>query len=214
MNIDLFITKSGQTGLIATKAFDEVPAGVLFDAETLLLTIEFIKEDPFHCNIPIDVSLREKLLFANAFYIGLMEEKIITEALRLPLMLLNDPYKDSNTQLSALEKPMRSLKDFDQFLKNSAFAQALHRDDLSDEGDSQSILKGARTKELQYAAKLQRQPVMEITPQGPQVPQILPEAAPQVQGPAPKGPGGASMGSSTARRTIQRKIPPKSDESD
>ncbi|MEM6811028.1 MAG: hypothetical protein AAF549_01020 [Pseudomonadota bacterium] len=211
MNIDLFTTNSGEYGLIARGEFEDYPVGVLYDAETALLTIEFIKSDPFHCNINVDPSLTQNLVFCHAFYAGILDGNQIQETLRLPLMILNDPYKETNISLAGVDKPMRVLKHFDGFIKSSQFAQALHRDDLSDEGDSQSILKGANTKALEYSAKLQRQPLMEIGPKGPQVPQMSQEAVSQPVGPAPKGPGGASMGGSTARR-VQR--PPTQRESD
>ncbi|MEM9469969.1 MAG: hypothetical protein AAF988_07380 [Pseudomonadota bacterium] len=213
MNIDLFMTRNGLFGLMTTEDFKEIPAGVLYDAETSEITIEFPKEDPFHCNINIDPSLSDGLIDCKKFYFGLIKNGQIDEAMRLPLLTLNDPYRDDVLKnMKAVDDTLRVVKEFGNFIKSSVFAQAVHRDDLSNEGDSRSILNGQKTAQLSFSPRMDRQKDM-VVALGPQGPQAMPQATATVSAPepgGPKGPGG--IGGSRVRPVRRQQPPPKDDE--
>ena len=215
MDIDLFLTPHGECGLLCNDVFDDLPAGVIFDAETLELTVEFIEDAPFHLNIHVEVELQEQILFAKKLYIGFLENGMIAETIEVPLLYLNDPYGEKFEGNKTLMKPSRSMVAFEQFMERSTAAQPIHREDLGDENASGSVLKGMNPKQLEFVPQLIRQRMLEIAPQGPSGPSIPAPMGPMPTGPL--GPGGAGTGASFRARPPKlppKKPPKKSDDSD
>lgn len=216
MNIDLFTSGHGECGLLCTMELPDLPAGVIFDAETMELTVEFLEFDPLHLNIPIEESLANGILMAKHIYIAYLIDEHIQDSVMAPLLFLNDPYGGEFKGTGGLAQTVRSLVMFQEFMKRCNFAQAAHRENLENEGSSGSILHGQNPKALQLAPQLIRQQQMELGPQGPSGPRgpsgpIQTISAPGMGGPKMPGMGG---GGGTVRRAVQPKRPPKKSEGD
>ena len=174
MNIDLFQTQSGQCGVVCHGKVTEPPAGVLFDAEVMEMTLEFVNQEPLHMNINVDISMRESLLDCPMIYFGAIDKGIIIETLNTPLMILNDPFEGGTPNLDKSLQTLRSVQEFDFFMKESTFAQAVHRDDLGKEDDIRSVMHGHNLKSLSYSGKLERARKLEHAPQIVSTPMAVP----------------------------------------
>ena len=171
MNIDLFVTRQSEAGLVCAGSFPAPVAGVILDAETQEITLEFASGETFHLNIPVEISYREKLLFAHRAYVGYLENGLLTDAFEAPLLYLNDPYGSQFGDKSPLSKAKRSVVAFEQFMKRCNFAQGLHRNNLGDEDAARSVLRGIDPHRLQYAPALQRQLQLNAQPKTATAPQ-------------------------------------------
>ena len=189
MNIDLFHTGHNEAGLVCDGSFPSPVIGIILDAQTHELTLEFETGDTFHLNIPIEMGHKEKMLFAHRMYVGYLVHGLLVESFEVPLFYLNDPYGGEFGQTSPLSQPKRSVVAFEQFMKRCHFAQGLHRDNLGDEDSARSVLRGIDPHALQYAPALLRQ--------------IQMNAAPRVAG-APQMPGLGGGGSSAQIRTPKK----------
>ncbi len=212
MDIDLFTSGLGECGLLCTTELADLPAGVIFDAETMELTIEFLEYDPLHLNIPVEESLASGILMAKHIYIAYLIDGHIQDTVMTPMMFLNDPYGGEFQGTGGLTQTTRSLMMFQEFMKRCNFAQAAHREKLDNEGTSGSILHGQSPKALQFAPQLLRQQQLEIGLQGPSGP-TLGYAPPTPSGLTPMGPGGSRSGT-TQRQMPPRKTPPKKSDDD
>lgn len=185
MNIDLFLTGQSEAGLVCAGTFPHPVQGIILDAQTRELTLEFPEGETFHLNIPMEDHHKEKLLFAHRMYVGYLEGGLLMDAFEAPLLYLNDPYGSKFGEASPLsKKSQRSVMPFEQFMKRCNFAQAVHRDNLGDEATARSILNGVDPKRLALSPALQRQLQLGIT--------AAPKVAPV--GPQAPGLGGGSSG--------------------
>lgn len=216
MNIDLFLTAQGECGLLCSSQFESLPAGVIFDAETLELTTEFVEDAPFHLNITAEEELKDRILMTKKLYVGFLENGMIADTLVVPLLYLNDPY-GSDFSGGELSPPNRSIEAFGDFMKRCTVAQPIHRDDLGDEDSSGSVLRGMDPKQLEFVPQLIRQRMLEAAPSGPSGPSG-PAGVTYEQslgmGMSPKGPGGMGGGSGMQRRVVRQQPPKKSDDED
>jgi hypothetical protein len=161
INIDLFTTGHNEAGLLSSRPLVAPVMGVIFDAQTKDLTLEFgDMVDPFHLNIPVEDSNCEKLLFTRQIFIGVFDQQQLVKSMLVPLLYLNDPYGSSFGQSMRQPKPLQALVAFEQFMKRCTFAQALHRSDLGDELTARSILSGVNPRNLTYAPSLLREKQM------------------------------------------------------
>lgn len=172
MNIDLFHTGYNEAGLICNGSFRSPVVGVILDAQTQELTLEFEDGGTCHLNVPVEISHRDKLLFAHRMYVGFLEGGLLTDSFEVPLLYLNDPYGSEFGQASPLSRAKRSVVAFEQFMKRCNFAQALHRDNLGDEDSARSILRGIDPHALQYSPALLRQMQMNAMPRAVNAPQM------------------------------------------
>lgn len=210
MDIDLFLSPYAECGLLCNAELKNLPAGVIFDAETSELTIEFIEDEPFHLNIQVEEELQEQVLMAQKLYVATLEDGMIAETIDVPLLYLNDPYGGDFGGAHQMRMPARSLVAFEQFMKRCTFAQPVHRDNLDDESSGRSILRGANPKQLQFMPQLIRQHAMEMGMQGPSGPAV--QAGPRPMG--PRGPGGMGGGSGGNIVPTRRVVPPKKSDED
>lgn len=200
MNIDLFLTGQSEAGLVCQGVFPHPVQGIILDAQTRELTLEFSEGETFHLNIPMEDHHKEKLLFAHRMYVGYLEGGLLMDAFETPLLYLNDPYGSKFGDASPLsKKAQRSVMPFEQFMKRCSFAQAVHRDDLGDELSARSILNGVDPKKLILSPALQRQMQLGIT------------AAPKVGPTGPQTPG-LGGGASSLQRNVKPKPPKNQDE--
>lgn len=209
MDIDLFTSGHGECGLLCNTELPDLPAGVIFDAETMELTVEFIDFDPLHLNIPVEESLMGGILMAKHIYVAYLVNGHIQDTVMCPLLFLNDPYGGEFQNSGGLKTTARSLVMFQEFMKRCNFAQAAHRDRLENESASGSILQGKNPKTLEFAPQLIRQQQLEMGVRGPGGVD-LGIAPPMPSGLTPMGPGGSRSG--TTRRMPVKPPPKKSDD--
>lgn len=216
MNIDLFLGSHGECGLLCDRPSAAPVAGVIFDAQTLELILEYAGDhDPLHLNITVEDHYRDILLFAHKIYIGSLSDGMIAETLLVPMLYLNDPYGSEFGQGSPLAKTRRSLIGFEQFMKRSEAAQPIHRDDLGDEDSIGCVLRGMDPHALEFVPQLVRQRMLETGPRA--IPSLTgPAMGPGIGlGSGPKGPGGMSgMGAGSAARQITGRPPVKKQDDD
>ncbi len=203
MNIDLFVTDHGESGLVIDRPLPEMPSGVILDAETNTMTLEFSEtEETLHLNIPVEEEHKEKLLFSPRIQVAMMEDGLVADHSDVSLLYLNDPYGRQFGDMAHTGRGQRSILRFEQFMKRCTFAQAVHRADFGDEGSVGSVLKGVNPKSLQYSPQLSREMAMDAGPRiAAQIEHTISHA------PGPKGPGGMG-GSTTSSGRRRRMIPP------
>jgi hypothetical protein len=206
VNIDLFLGPYGESGLLCDRIPDEAVAGVIFDAQTLELTLEFTAEaETLHLNIPVEDGYRDPMLFSHKIYIGMLRDGLIAETLIVPMLYLNDPYGSDFGQGSPIGKTRRSLIGFEQFMKRSTAAQPVHREDLGDKDSIGCVLRGMNPHALEFVPQLVRQRMLETGPRA------IPQLAGVVR--TPTGPGGMGGGTSAARQamSLRPRTPTKKD---
>lgn len=203
MNIDLFLTHHGEAGLIGDRPSENKPSGVILDAETNFMTLEFADGQTIHLNIPIEEHYAEQLLMVPRMQVGMMEDGQVREHANVPLYYLNDPYGSSFAETAFRGKPDHTLVGFQQFMKRCTFAQAIHREDVGNEDSVGSVLRGSSPQNLQFAPQLVRDKSLDVNI-GPRTPGLSYGIS---HAPGPKGPGG--MGGSSTRSTPRRTPPPR-----
>lgn len=196
MNIDLFMTPHNEAGLVCDSSFaGRQIVGIILDAQTHDVTLEFSDMgETFHPNIPIAENHREKLLFSGGIFVGFLEGGLLAGAYEVPLLYLNDPYGSDFGQTSRLTKAKPSIVGFEQFMKRCTFAQAIHRENLGDEGMARSVLRGIDPHNLEYTPALLRQKQLAA------MPAAAPATAPQVP-----GLGGSAASRQTRTSALQKK---------
>ena len=171
VNIDLFLTDHGESGLICNGSLGDKPSGIILDAETNQLTLEFGESgETLHLNIPVDTQHIEKLLFSPRMQIGTLNDGMISDFVEVSFLYLNDPYGSCFGHIPRMGRPRALLVRFEQFMKRCTFAQAVHRADIGDEGSVGSVLKGVNPRALEFAPQLLRAQSLQA---GPQVAQDL-----------------------------------------
>lgn len=199
MNIDLLWTDQGEPGLVSDEGFGHPVAGVMYDAESSLITLEFGDADPMELNIPAGSDAAEGLCHTYEMQVGIIERGMIAENRQVPLVLLNDPFGGGNAGRFPV-RPRQSATAFESFMKRCVSGQPVHREDLGDDRHAGSVLGSVSPAVLQFAPHLARQKAMEASP----------HLAPQ--GPAAPGMGPGGSGGSGARRIQQpRRAPEKRD---
>lgn len=201
MNIDLLFTSDGEAGLISSENLLKKAAGITFDPEGGVLTLEYVDMDFLELNIPVEQEFNATLDHCSVIHVGAVKEANIGQAYQVPFMLLNDPYRTNAMAAGAI--PQQPLAAFGYFIQQAVFGQPVHREDLGDEGAMGCILGDAVPSSLQFAPHLARRHQMEVAP----------KAAPR--GPAgPSGPGlGGGGGSATPNtRGTGGTLPPKKKE--
>ena len=205
MNIDLLMAKEGQMAIVGDRTFDSPVAGVMFDIQTGLMSLEFADLDPLDMNIPVEQEFGARFDLMLDIYVGAIENGTIADARRVPVILINDPFGGGNTGRFAV-KPGRALGAFEAFLKKCVAGQPLHRDDLGDEGSAGGVMGGINPAVLQFSPQLARQRAIEAAHRA------APVAAPSAPGFGPKGMGGG--GGNIVRRSPPPQQRPPVDEDD
>lgn len=206
MNIDLLLSQDGQMALVSDRRLTRTVAGVAFDALTGLMTLEFADDDPLDLNIPVEQDFGKNFDLMISIYIGAIENGVIADARRVPVMLINDPFGGGNTGRFAV-RPGQALAAFEAVLKKCTAGQPVHRDDLGDEGSAGGVMGGINPAVLQFSPQLARQHAIEIAQRA------APTAALNAPGFGPKGMGGGGGGGNVVRRAPpQQQQPPADDD--
>lgn len=185
MNIDLLLTDQGEPGLVSDTDFEHPVAGVMYDAESGQITLEFGDADPLELNIPVGGDTSDGLRHIIEIQIGIIERGMIADNRQVPLVLLNDPFGGGNAGRFPV-RPRQSVTAFESFMQRCTNGQPVHRDDLGDELHSGSILGSVSPAVLQFAPHLARQKTMEAAPH------LAP--APSAPGMSPGGNSGGGKG--------------------
>lgn len=188
MNIDLLLTEQGEAGLIFSKNTPQKIAGILFDTQNGLLSLEFVDMDFLDLNIPVDEYYNQYLDINPTLHIGSIKDGQIGQAYQVPLMFSDDPYRN---EIQKAEQPANPLMAFNYFVKKCIAGQPVHRDDLSDDAATGCILGDASPSSLEFAPHLARRHALEAKPN------IAPVNAPSMGlgGSSSSGGGGYSGGS-------------------
>jgi len=192
VNIDLLFTSEGEAGLVSDTGFEHPVAGIMYDAQTGLLALEFADTDSVELNIPVEQSAGDTLLNRHDLHAGVIQKGLIADGRQVPLVLINDPFGGGNTGAFAV-RPRKSLAAFESFMKRCVSGQPVHRADLGNEDKGGSILGGINPAVLEFAPHLARQRTMEASP----------HMAPQHAPPA-LGLGGSGGSGGNARRVQQQ----------
>ena len=201
MNIDLLFTQGGEAGLICSENLVTKAAGVVFDTQTGVLTLEFNDMDFLEMNIPVDAEFFGMLDYAAQVHVGAIKEGSIAQAYQIPFMFLDDPYRGE--AFKDVKQPANPLVAFDYFVKSCTAGQPVHREDLSDDSAG-CVLGDAVPSALQFAPHLARRHAIEAAP----------KMAPNAPGPSTPGLGGGGGGSarhSTSHRQSGQGDKKKSD---
>lgn len=205
MNIDLLFTAQGEAGLISSENQVKKVAGVVFDTQTGLVTLEYVDMDFLELNIPVEKEFNATLDMCPQIHIGAIKDGNIAQAYQVPFMFLDDPYRTEAFQ--SVRQPPNPLEAFNYFVKTTVFGQPVHREDLGDESAMGCVLGDAVPSALQFAPHLARRHQMEIAP----------KAAPGLNAPG-LGLGGSGSSGGTAIGRIQRgtgsTVPPKKTDDD
>jgi len=180
MNIDLLLTQRGESGFLCDEGFFNPVAGVMFDAESCQITLEFADMDSMDLNIPVDHDFVERLLYARSMQLGAIVDGQITSSRQIPIVLINDPH---GGPLAMPARGSNSVIGFERFLKACVAGQPVHRENLGDEATADSVMGGINTSVLQYAPQLARQRAMEAAPK------VSLDLGPQMSGPGGMGGG-------------------------
>lgn len=191
--------------LVSDRAFDSPVAGVMFDAETGMVSLEFADAGAFDLNIPVQQDFIEKIEKMLDIYVGTIMENQITDSRRVPVVLMNDPFGGGNAGHFA-GKPGRALAAFEYFLKRCVAGQPLHRDDLGDEGSAGGVMGGMNPAVLQFSPQLARQRALEAARHA------TPTMAPSAPGFGPKGMGGGHSGGNIIRNPPPVQRPPRDED--
>lgn len=197
MNIDLLMTGQAEAGLVSDSKYDKDVAGVMYDAETGIINLEFADADTLDLNIPLDQESGQALLSLSQVHIGAIEHGMIADSRQVPLVLINDPFGGGNAGHFPV-RPRKSVIAFENFMQRTVKGQPVHREDLGDESSTGSVMGGVNPAVLQFAPHLARQRTMEATPHL--------DHAPQAPGMGLGGGGGAA-----ARRVTRQQPPPRDD---
>lgn len=160
MDIDLLLTPQHQTGLLSSKNLVKKVAGVLFDAENSILSLEYVDMDHLDLNIPVESEFHGALDASAQIHIGSVKDGKIAQAYQVPLMFLDDPYRAE--AFANLEPPAQPLQAFYYFVKNCILGQPVHRDDAGNEESAGCILGDATPASLEFAQHLARRHGMEL----------------------------------------------------
>ncbi|MFN3826172.1 MAG: hypothetical protein ACK4NR_00955 [Micavibrio sp.] len=198
LNIDLLLTSKDEVGLVCDQAAGNPVAGVMFDSDTGLLTLEYTELDPLDLNIPVDDSYIETLYYTSTIQIGTIIDGEIRDSRQVPVLLANDP--QANADRARFAKPRSSVMAFEKFLKDCVKGQPIHRDDLSDDS-SRSVMGGMSAALMKFAPHLARQRAFEAAP----------HLAPKGPAPPGMGLGGGARGGGGAQtnRSMRGRQPPQ-----
>lgn len=194
MNIDLLFTAEDEAGLICSENLFKKAAGIVFDTETGVLTVEYVDMDFMEFNIPVESDFFETLDKCPHIHVGAIIGGKISQAYQVPFMFLDDPYRMD--AMKNTPQPANPLQAFEVFVKFCVRGQPVHRDDLGDETAMGCILGDAVPSSLEFAPHLARRHQMEAAP----------KAAPAPSGPSGPGLGLGSSGSAPPPRNT---TPPK-----
>lgn len=198
MDIDLLFTAEGEAGLICKENPVQKAAGLVFDKESGVLTLEFVDMDYLDLNIPVGDEFREALDYCAQIHIGAIKNGHIAQAYQIPFMFLDDPYRAE--ALAGAHPPESPLMAFDLFVKRCVTGQPVNRDDLGNEDTMGCVLGEASPQSLEFAPHLARRHAMEVAP----------KLAPGMNVP---GLGLGSSGGGRVQRTTQSRGSKKDDKS-
>lgn len=159
MQIDLLATTRGELGLVSSGTFKSEVSGIIFDVGERSLTLEFgASMDSMQCNVPVSDEFVATLKSAPYLHVCAIEKGRMAYAAQVPLMKVSNDEDDY-----MLNDMHRGVTPLQAWLKNSKYAQSVHRDNLGDTGSNGGIMhrEGLSRATLQVAPQLAQQLVKE-----------------------------------------------------
>lgn len=161
MNIDLLFTEKGEAGLISNENLARKVAGIVYDPQSGLFTLEFADMDYLDFNIPVEASYNPYIDLNEYLHVGSVKKGHIGQAYQVPLMFSDDPYRNQHNPGDGPENPLES---FSAFVRGVVAGQPVHRDDLGDEDSLGCVLGDASPAALEFAPHLARRHGLEAKP--------------------------------------------------
>lgn len=159
MQIDLLSTGGGELGLVSNRTFDSQVSGIIFDVGEQSLTLEFgASMDSLKLNIPVGDDFVKTMKASRYMHVCAVEKGRMTYAAQAPVMTVS-----MNEDDFAYTELPRGVMPLQTWLKNSKFAQSVHRDNLGDTTSNGGIMhrEGLSRATLQVAPQLAQQLVKE-----------------------------------------------------
>ena len=159
MQIDLLSTGGGELGLVSNRTFDSQVSGIIFDVGEQSLTLEFgASMDSLKLNIPVSDDFMVQMKASQYLHVCTVEKGRMTFAAQVPVMKVS--VNDDDFSGHDLNRGVMPLQNW---LKNSKFAQSVHRDNLGDTTSNGGIMhrEGLSRATLQVAPQLAQQIVKE-----------------------------------------------------
>lgn len=159
MNIDLLFTQQGEAGLITSDILAKKVAGILFDPQNGIFTLEFSDMDYMDMNIPVDPEFHYYLDMNTRVHFGSLKNGQIDQAYQVPLLFNDDPYR---AEINMPEKSENPLMAFQYFIQHCIAGQPVFRTDLGNEENMGCILGDSSPDQLQFAPHLARAHAIEM----------------------------------------------------
>lgn len=180
MQIDLLIAPDGDVGLVSNHDFDTTVSGVIFDVAERSLTLEFGQSmDSLRLNIPVAEDFVAWLKSASYIHVAAVERERMVQATQAPLMKVSVD-DDDDFVYGAMR---RGISFVQTWLTKARHAQAIHRDNLSDETSSRGVLFDVSLATLRVAPQLAQALAKEQALVRENAPRHAPTMAPPSLGP-------------------------------
>lgn len=154
MNVDLFFRNGGGICFLFDSPPEHSLHALVYDDRSHQFYLEFGMEAPnFLLNIPVHAEAGETLTDYSRAHIGLIENGAVKEALNMPVLHMAEHMVEQNNENVQGGRDVTGLHDI---LHNCHFAQAVHREDIGDEEQANSILGEVQPNLVAFSPAMQR----------------------------------------------------------
>jgi hypothetical protein len=174
MNIDLIVSAENaglgyeRIGILCDQPSAVSFRAAIFNDDTRQLEIEFKDPalEPLELNIAVAEDFDPHLQFSTLLQVGFLGERMLWEAYQIPLLgSFSHSNIDRTFQQVQQTSQRRSIRDFEFFLRNAEFAQAVHRVDLAHENLAGPVLGDQTPSSIKFSPKLVKELAMILAPQ-------------------------------------------------
>lgn len=182
MQIDLLISSRGELGLLSSDMMSQKVSAVIYSPEEASLTLEYGQSMD---TLPLNVAVATHLgtYFHDEQYsihIGFMKDGKLAKAGQVKLITGDfTPFGDTSSE---------SISSFMDFMEHVTEGQAVHRDDVADEGSNSSVTGGVSPAALAMAPQLKQELKLERSQTLQNVPRFTPPSLTPGGSSAPGGP--------------------------
>ena len=138
MNVDLFFRNGGGLCFLFDVAPEYPVLALVYDDRAQPFYLEFGQQEPsFLLNIAVHADAAEHMHEFSRAHVGLIDKGTIKEALNIPVLHMAAEMAAMNEANTGGGRDVTGLHDI---LNNCHFAQAVHREDVGNEEQANSIL--------------------------------------------------------------------------
>lgn len=159
MNIDLLMTRRNEAGLVYDQPLEFNPTHAILDYDSGYLTLYGNNQKSLWMNIPVSSETIEILIQTKGLHLGLIRSGII-EAISYVTLVISVAFDINVPRIEP--SPRKSAVSYEIFMRECSIGQAVHRDDLSNNNVSSSILEDLSPSVLKFAPTLANQKTMEM----------------------------------------------------